>query len=70
MSRSRRYPLACAESEHDDKRRAGRRLRRAVRMALAVGADVLPDWREIADRWTWAKDGAHVPRDTTRWARK
>lgn len=61
MSRSRkRLPIAgmtiCA-SEKRDKRQANRKLRAAVRGAMAGSRDVIPELREVSDVWTFGKDG-------------
>ena len=48
----------CARSDAFFKRQAARRLRVAVRRALAAGRiDVLPLAREIASQWESRKDG-------------
>lgn len=61
MSRSRRktpiFGITCAESEKRDKVIANRAFRRAVRVAVAVGEDVMPHIREVSDEWGFAKDG-------------
>ena len=61
MTRSRkRTPIAgitTAETEKDDKRRANRTLRAAVRGAIAAGAEVMPELREVSNEWSFAKDG-------------
>ncbi len=60
MARSTRHmPIAgitTAESEKDEKRKANRRYRRAVRMALSVDADSIPHRREVMDPWMMSKD--------------
>jgi hypothetical protein len=60
MSRSIRRTsisgMTTAPSEKQDKRLANRRLRRIVRNRL-IFAEVLPDLREISDRWSFKKDG-------------
>ena len=60
MSRSvRKVPIigiTCKESEHDDKRIAQRRLRRAAKEAMRRGRP-LPLLREVSDIWNFAKDG-------------
>jgi hypothetical protein len=72
MSRSRRrtpiFGITTSDSEKQDKREANRRLRRAVRLALDAGDEVLPHLREVSNVWGFAKDGkrwcAHAsPRD-------
>jgi hypothetical protein len=62
MSRSIRRTsisgMRTAPSEKQDKRLANRRLRRIVRCRLAWQfAEVLPELREISDRWSFKKDG-------------
>lgn len=63
MSRSRRKTpisgITTARSEKQDKRLANRRIRRRVRIALAVTpeVDLLPACRELSDPWKMAKDG-------------
>lgn len=72
MSRShRKHPyrgITTCDSEKEDKRRAHRRWRAAVRVQLAQAKAMrrgeetldlppLPLWREFADPWTWGKDG-------------
>jgi hypothetical protein len=57
--------ITTAASEKDDKVRANRRLRRAVRSIDLEAAEVLPDRREVSDVWSFAKDGklwaGHMP---------
>ncbi len=61
MSRSfRKTPIfghTTAESEKEDKRMANRATRRAVKIALKIGKDVLPDLREKGNVYNFAKDG-------------
>ena len=61
MSRSvRRTPITgvtTASSEKRDKQDANRRYRRAERIALSQGDEILPDRRELGDPWTMSKDG-------------
>ena len=63
MTRSRRKTpisgITTASSEKQDKRLANRKVRRAVKQALAgkVDVDVLPHRRELTHPWTMAKDG-------------
>jgi hypothetical protein len=63
MSRSRRKTpisgITVAESEKKDKQIANRRLRHRVRSALATGAEVLPERREVSNVWSFDKDGKH-----------
>ena len=60
MSRSRRktpkFGIA-GDSDKQDKRLANRKLRRAVRVALDHGDEVLPELREVSDVWSMSKDG-------------
>ena len=69
MSRSRRhvpiFGITTSESEKQDKRTANRRLRRAVRHALARGRDVLPHLREVSNVWAFDKDGKRWRADAT-----
>jgi hypothetical protein len=63
MTRSRKKTpisgITAARSEKQDKRLANRKVRRAVKQALAASAslDVLPHRRELTSPWTMAKDG-------------
>jgi hypothetical protein len=61
MSRSRKHTpigaITTATSEKRDKQLANRRLRAALRSAVALGADVLPEMRDVSDPWTFDKDG-------------
>jgi hypothetical protein len=62
MSRSYRHTpkaaVTTAASEKADKQLANRRLRAAVRTALAAGAEVMPELREVSDAdHHFAKDG-------------
>lgn len=63
MSRSHRHtPITgntVAASEADDKRRASRTLRHAVRLALAEDAELMPLLREVSNTYRFAKDGRH-----------
>jgi hypothetical protein len=76
MSRSRRLQPLCgvtgAPSDKPGKRWANRRWRRAVRVRLGQGADVLPARRELGDVWSMGKDGKRYfnPRQHPRWLRK
>ena len=57
MSRSHRHtPVMgiAGDSDRDDKRRANRALRRAVRANVAAEPPML---REVSDVWNFAKDG-------------
>jgi hypothetical protein len=61
MSNSKRkYPIIpnCkAPSEKDEKQKANRKLRRLVKEKLTDTNYELPDLKEVADKWNWAKDG-------------
>ena len=61
MSRShRRTPIrgiAGADSEKSDKAASHRKVRHAVRIAVAQDAPVLPQERELTNPWSMAKDG-------------
>jgi len=61
MSRSRKHTpigaITTATSEKRNKRLANRRLRAAIRSAVALGAEVLPGMRDVSDPWTFDKDG-------------
>lgn len=62
MSRSRRKTpvrgITTSDTEKQDKRSANRRLRRKVRVALAVEPEgVLPALREVSCVWAFDKDG-------------
>lgn len=46
-------------SEKWDKQHANRKLRRRVSLALNREAEVLPQLREVSDRWVFMKDGKH-----------
>jgi hypothetical protein len=46
-----------AHGEKDDKRRANRRLRQAVKAGVREDDDPLPEAREVDDVYRWAKDG-------------
>ena len=75
MSRSRRHtPIMgyCGPgAEHWFKHHAHRALRRAVRVALSRGAEVLPLLREVSSVWTWPKDGKQwCGWDEAKWLRK
>jgi hypothetical protein len=75
MSRSRRktnkFGNTMAESEKDDKRRANRALRVALRSAMHDEDEVLPTREETSDEWTFAKDGKRYRRGIDpRWLRK
>ena len=61
MSRSRKTrPIigvtTCA-SEKKDKSQAHRKLRAAVRSAVAADANALPTLRDVSDVWSFGKDG-------------
>jgi hypothetical protein len=63
MTRSRKKTpisgITTVRSEKQDKRLGNRRVRRAVKQALAtsVDVDILPHRRELTNPWTMAKDG-------------
>jgi hypothetical protein len=63
MTRSRKKTpisgITTVRSEKRDKRLGNRRVRRAVKQALAtsVDVDILPHRRELTNPWTMAKDG-------------
>jgi hypothetical protein len=63
MARSRKKTptrgLTSARSAKQDERLANRKIRRAVKQALAASdeLDVLPHRRELTNPWTMAKDG-------------
>ena len=60
MSRSiRRFPKTwvCGDSAKDEKWLGRKAWRRACKMALARGDDVLPILREVTDPWGWYADG-------------
>jgi tellurite resistance protein len=61
MSRSRKKAnvsgITTCESEKQDKRLANRKLRAAVRVAMADEAEVMPELREVSSVWTFGKDG-------------
>ncbi|MCX7177995.1 MAG: hypothetical protein NTX56_04230 [Proteobacteria bacterium] len=49
--------VTTCESEKYDKQTANRRLRVAMRGALASDADVMPALREVSDTYCFGKDG-------------
>jgi len=61
MSRSyRKTPVhgnCVCSSEKKDKQLNHRRERQAVRQALHHDKEVMPDYREVSNRWTMGKDG-------------
>jgi hypothetical protein len=61
MSRSRKKVpvtgMTTQDSEKQDKRKANRKLRAAVRVAIADEQEVMPELREVSDVWTFGKDG-------------
>jgi len=61
MSRSRRKTsirgIAGADSEKSDKAASHRKVRRAVRVAVAQDAPLLPQEKELTNPWLMAKDG-------------
>jgi hypothetical protein len=76
MSRSRRKTpimgMTTCRSEKKDKQIANRKLRVAVRTAMAAGADLMPMLNEISSVWSMGKDGRQWIRNpaTSRWMRK
>lgn len=64
MSRSfKKSPVTsvavCNYGEKWDKQHANRKLRRRVILALVRESEVLPQLREVSDRWVFMKDGKH-----------
>jgi hypothetical protein len=59
------FGITTSDSEKQDKRRANRRLRRAVRLALDAGREVLPHLREVSNVWAFDKDGKRWRDDAT-----
>ena len=63
MSRSHRktpiHGITLCRSEKDDKRKANRKLRAALRAATSSEAEVMPTLREVSNVWTMGKDGRH-----------
>lgn len=61
MSRSKKklpiVGIAICDSEKKDKQTANRKLRTAVRVAIAEGNEVMPELRKVSDVWTFGKDG-------------
>lgn len=61
MDRSRKHTqifgIAVCHSEKHDKRTANRKLRVAVRAAVAHGDDLLPEMRNVSNVWAFGKDG-------------
>jgi len=61
MARSYRHTpifgVTTSKSEKQDKRLANRRLRRAVRMQVQRGSEVLSLLREVSNVWCFDKDG-------------
>jgi len=75
MARSFRHTpifgLTTSQSEKQDKRLANRRLRRAVRVQIALGCEVLSLLREVSNVWCFDKDGrAYDERASARDMRK
>ena len=64
MSRSHRktpiHGITCAASEKSDKAASHRKIRHAVRIAVAKDAPVLPQEKELTNPWSMAKDGKVV----------
>jgi hypothetical protein len=61
MARSRKKTpitgITTTDTEKNDKRLANRKLRVAVRTALAGDGEIMPELREISDVWSFGKDG-------------
>ncbi len=61
MSRSRRktpiVPITTSESEKQEKQKANRALRKAVRHAVAIGAEVIPLPENVGNVYAMSKDG-------------
>lgn len=61
MSRSRKKTpisgMTTCKSEKQDKRKANRKLRFAVRVAISNETEILPELREISNVWSFGKDG-------------
>jgi hypothetical protein len=75
MARSFRHTpifgITTSQSEKRDKRLANRRLRRAVRLQVQRGSEVLSLLREVSDVWCFDKDGrAYNSRASARDMRK
>jgi hypothetical protein len=77
MSRSRRkrpfVGITTAQSEKQDKREANRSLRRVVKAAVRGERETVPEIREVANVYSFAKDGRRRfnPRgDDSKWMRK
>lgn len=67
MSRSRKktpyFSYSVRISEKYDKRIANRRLRKAVKLAIFRGDEIIPIMREISNVWDMVKDGKHYVSD-------
>jgi len=75
MARSYRHTpifgITTSKSEKQDKRLANRWLRRAVRLQVQRGLDVLSLLREVSNAWCFDKDGrAYNPRASAKDMRK
>ena len=61
MARSRRktpiVPITTCVSEKQEKRKANRALRKAVRHAIATEAEVMPVANDVSNVWSMSKDG-------------
>jgi hypothetical protein len=61
VSRSRRktpiVPITTSDSEKQEKRKANRALRKAVRRAVAVEAEVMPLPEDVGNVYAMSKDG-------------
>ena len=59
------FGITTSDSEKQGKRKANRRLRRAVRHALTLGREVLPALREVSNVWAFDKDDKRWRADAT-----
>jgi hypothetical protein len=61
MSRSRKKVpitgITTCDSEKWDKQHANRKLRAAIRVAIADDQEVMPELREVSNVWSFGKDG-------------
>jgi len=71
MARSRRrtpiFGITTSRREKQDKRRANRVLRRAVRQRLPDLPELLPLLRKVSNAWSFDKDGKAWARDPMPW---
>lgn len=49
--------ISCCDSEKEDKQKANRKLRRAVKQAIQKDSEVIPVLEEVSDPWVMGKDG-------------